>query len=1154
MKKGFFNAEDLQGDYLKFAEEIRRGTPAAVFGVSSAVKYLLAAIIDSPVLYVTADAAGARTAADNLSVLTGKKAAVIAAKDEVLSYRKALSKDSLFRRIEGVYALENGGGLAVAEIDALLQLFPKTLPVLHFAEGAEADFSSVARRLSEMGYTRVAEVESKGAFAPRGDILDIFPVGAENPVRVDFFGDEVEKIKPYDLETGNRLEPKTSLTILPANDCFICGDEIPAVKEILRESLRGFTERESYVRASNVAAELLSALEACEESAAENGAARGKNETGRPFAADPFLTPLLKNSGTIFDILPKNAVIVFDESKTLRDKCEGIYKEFEERFSRLKQGGEVLPFSREQLIERQAFYDGLSRFRLVALQTFTGNPFFFTPLKIFNFRVTPVSRYLNATPALITDIKNWMKGGYRILLFCGNENRLAKMSEALSDAYVSTSKIDDFKSLTGVALTSETLDKGFIAHEAKFVAIGTSDLYTKPVEQKRVKRRRGDLFTAPEVGDYAVHETHGVGRVIGTKKIETTDGTKEYVALEYKDGDTLYVPVEHMDSLSKYVGGEKPALSKIGGADFERVKARVRASIKKMAFDLKALYAERAESHGFAFPENEAFMSEFEEAFPYELTPDQADSVAEIKADMCGGKVMDRLLCGDVGFGKTEVAFRAAYLCILGGKQAALMCPGTVLCNQHYDTALKRFGPFGVRIAVLNRFATPKETAQTLQGLKDGTIDFVIGTHRLLSADVHFKDLGLLILDEEQRFGVEHKEKIKNMRKNIDCLTMTATPIPRTLHMSLTGIRDISTIQTAPRARLPVQTYVAEETETLIRDACIRELSRDGQVFILYNRVESIYTFAAKIAAIVPEAKISVAHGRMDKTVLENNVYDFYSGKTNVLVTTTIIENGIDLPNANTLIVIDSERLGISQLYQLRGRVGRGTRLAHAYFTYKAERVMTETATERLKAIMQFTELGSGYKLAMRDLEIRGAGNVLGAEQHGHMDKVGYELYAKLLKEELTGEREEEVELDVRADAYIPEDYVESSAGRLDTYKQIAEIRSVADYKRVYQSLRDVYGDPPQPVVNLLVVAAMKSYASRLGVRKICAGKGFGSLEFTEVKKLGEKGLQAAQEKYAKEIRLNMSVAPVIEFAIPAKTTEVMAEMTKFLKFASTFA
>ena len=437
--------------------------------------------------------------------------------------------------------------------------------------------------------------------------------------------------------------------------------------------------------------------------------------------------------------------------------------------------------------------------------------------------------------------------------------------------------------------------------------------------------------------------------------------------------------------------------------------------------------------------------------------------------------------------------------------------------------------------------------------MQEGTIDLVIGTHRLLSADVKFKNLGLLVLDEEQRFGVEHKEKIKTLRKDIDCLTMTATPIPRTLHMSLSGIRDISTIQTPPSERLPVQTYVVEETETLIRDASIRELSRGGQVFILYNKVESIFTFAARVKQILPEAEISVAHGRMDKNTLENAVMNFYGGKSNVLITTTIIENGIDLPNANTIIVIDSDRLGISQLYQLKGRVGRGARLAHAYFTFKGERVMTSNASARLKAIMEFTELGSGYKLAMRDLEIRGAGNVLGAEQHGHMDRVGYELYSKLLKEELTGESYTVAELDIRVNAYVPEGYIESSAGRLDSYKQIAEIQTVEDYKRVYLSLQDTYGTLPRAVENLLVIAVLKSYAAKFRIKKISLVSGVGALEFPELATLGDKRILAAMDKYSRNVRLNMTEAPVVEFFGYKENAVLMAEMTKFLKFALTF-
>ncbi|MBQ5926459.1 MAG: transcription-repair coupling factor, partial [Clostridia bacterium] len=1033
----------------------------------------------------------------------------------------------------GIRAIQNGVPVVTAEIDALIQLFPKTLSEITFQEGEDFDFSNLSKRLTEMGYIRSFEVESKGVFALRGDILDVYPVGAENPVRIDFFGDTVEKIKPYDFVSGKRLESVKELTVLSASDFSCSAEEEQTITAILKDQLKKFKTSEAYARANGIADDILSDL---------NG-------------ASAFLTPLLKNSTDIFTLLKKDTVIVFDEGKTLWDKFNALYKEFDSRFERLFAGGEVFAFSKGQYIEREVFLEKIQNFRRLALQTFTGNPFFFEPLKIYNFPSTPTTKYLNGVVGLLTDIRNWLKGGYRILLYCGDDGRATKMKEVLADEYLPVYPLTgDLDEMKGVSILPEKTDRGCVIHSSKLVLLGTADLYTRPSENKRIRRKRGEMFVAPEVGDYAVHETHGIGKVLGTKKIETTDGTKEYIALQYKDGDVLYLPVEHMDVLSKYVGDSSPTLSKIGGADFERVKARVKASIKNLAFDLKKLYAERAESRGYAFPENTAFMNEFEDAFDYELTPDQKSSVDEIKGDMCSTKVMDRLLCGDVGFGKTEVAFRAVYLCVLAGKQAALMCPSTVLCNQHFNTALARFEQFGVKIAALNRFKTAKEQEAILSGLADGSIDFVIGTHRLLSSDVKFKNLGLLVLDEEQRFGVEHKEKIKNLRKDIDCLTMTATPIPRTLHMSLAGIRDISTIHTAPTRRLPVQTYVVEETETLVRDACIREMSRGGQVFILYNRVESIFTFAEKIKRIVPEARICIAHGRMDKTALENSVLDFYAGNSDILITTTIIENGIDLPNANTLLVIDSERLGISQLYQLRGRVGRGSRLAYAYFTYKGERVMTSNASERLKAIMEFTELGSGYKLAMRDLEIRGAGNVLGAEQHGHMDRVGYELYSKLLKEELTGESTTVAELDIRADAYISEKYIESSAGRLDTYKQIAEISTVADYKRVYESLEETYGYMPQAVINLLVIAVLKSYAAKFNVRKITVQKNFGALEFSSLQSLGDQRLQAALDKYSGKVRLNMSVSPVVEFVFAASPTEMMAEMTKFLKFASTFA
>lgn len=1130
--KDFFSFEQIGGEYALLGESLRRGLPAAVFGVSDPLKYLIAAACPNRIVYLTADALTAARAAQSISALSGKKCALLCAKDEVLTYRKALSKDALYRRLTALYEWEQGAEILVCDVEAAIQLLPRKLPVFRLQKGKETELRSLILSLVQAGYSREYTVDSKGTFAVRGDILDIYPINCEHPARIDFFGDEVEAIKPYDEATGERLAQVDRLDIVSATDAIWSDADREEIAQTLKEELKRAPSSGAYARMKAIADEL----------------------TEREAPSD-FLLSLLENSCGLFSLLSEDTLLIFDECKLVRDKLDGLYQEHGERWASLYEGGETMRFSKRQYVEMGDFFSEVSSFRALALGAFVNNPVFFNPLAVYHVKDVPPARYLNSMPELIVDIKNWLKNGYRVLLWGGSESRAQKLREEFAENYLPVSPLNGtLETFKGVCVLDETLDKGFLLHECKLAVLGTSDLFVKSGVQRRIRKRRGDLFFAPEVGDYAVHETYGVGKITGMKRIETTDGTKEYVALAYKDGDTLYVPVEQMDILSKYMGGDSPDLSKIGGGEFERVKARLRASLKKMAFDLKKLYAERQEQKGYAFPEYTELMDEFEAAFPYEETPDQTQSIAEVKADMCSNKVMDRLLCGDVGFGKTEVALRAAYLCILAGRQAALMCPSTVLSEQHFRTATERMQEFGVRVASLNRFKTPKELEKTLSALEKGEIDLIVGTHRLLSKDVKFHDLGLLILDEEQRFGVEHKEKIKNYKRDVDCLTMTATPIPRTLHMSLSGIRDISTIQTPPHARLPVQTYVAEETETLIRDAAVRELARKGQVFLLYNRVESIHSFAHRIAQIVPEARVCVAHGRMEKNQLENNVFGFYCGEYDILVTTTIIENGIDLPNANTLIVIDADKLGISQLYQLRGRVGRGTRLAHAYFTYKPERVMTESAAERLKAMMQFTELGSGFKIAMRDLEIRGAGNVLGAEQHGHMDKVGYELYAKILNEELTGKKQEACDLDIKTTAFIPESYVESNAGRMDCYKQIAEIRSAEDYKRVCTSMEEQYGALPQETVNLLVIAVLKSYASRFGVKKISvSGKG-GALEFRTLSDLSDERLGFAMEKYKRDCSLDMTSAPVLRFRAVDSGGKTMLLMTKFLKFAATFS
>lgn len=1128
--RDFFRFEYLNGDYPLLGASVQNGVPTAVFGLNDAQKYLVASLFPGRAVYIAADALTAKRAAESIAVLSGKEVALLAAKDEVLTFRRAGSRDALFRRLTALYRWQAGAEVLVCDVEAVCQLVPKKLAVFSLEAGRETDMRALIGRLAEAGYVRDASPESKGMFAVRGDVLDIYPVNCEHPVRIDFFGDEVESIKPYDEVTGERYPLLSRIDIVAATDAVYGEGERERVAAEMRAMAKKASSSAAYSRMTAIAADV---------------------ESGAP---TDFVLPILENAGDVFSLLPRDTLLIFDESKLVRDKIEGLYKEHYERYAELEKGGEVFPFSIEQYVPA-ARMERFTDFRTLALQTFAGNIGFFEPLKIFNFTSTPARRYQGSVPDLVVDLKAWKRTGYRVVMYCGTPERAAKLRESLTEEYLTPAELPArLTEFSGFAVCEEALEQGFVLHECKLAVIGSGDLFPRSAPARRIKKKRGDLFFAPEIGDYAVHETYGVGRVTGIQRIETTDGTKEYVSLAYKDGDVLHVPVEQMDVLSKYMGGDAPALSKIGGGEFERVKARVRASLKKLAFDLKALYAERQEKKGYVFPDYFEEMDEFRAAFPYEDTPDQAVSTEEILADMRSDKVMDRLLCGDVGFGKTEVALRAAYLCVLAGRQAALMCPSTVLSEQHYTTATRRMEEFGVRVACLNRFRTEKETAEILRRLAKGDIDLIIGTHRLLSSDVKFRDLGLLILDEEQRFGVEHKEKIKNYKRDVDCLTMTATPIPRTLHLSLSGIRDISTIQTPPHARVPVQTYVAEETETLVRDACLREIARGGQIFLLYNRVESIYTYARRLTEFVPEARVCVAHGRMDKATLEKNVFGFYRGEYDVLVTTTIIENGIDLPNANTLIVIDADRLGISQLYQLRGRVGRGTRLAHAYFTYKPERFMTNAAAERLKAIMQFTELGSGFKIAMRDLEIRGAGNVLGAEQHGHMDKVGYELYAKILKEEITGERQESVDLDIKATAFIPERYVESNAGRMDCYKQIAEIRSLEDYKRVCLSMEETYGPLPQETVNLLVIAVLKSYAAPFRVKKISVNRKGGALTFASLEALGAAGISAAMEKYRAHVGLDMTSAPVITFRPQADGGKTMVLMTKFLKFARTFA
>ncbi len=1110
MLKNLLNLNKSDNSVCEFLNAVGEGLPSAVFGVNESFKAYLIGQISSKVLVVTKDGLSAGLIVELIKELSGKQAVYIPAKDETLFTSRAFSKDRQYSRI---LALEKAkdAQVVVTTPEALMQTCAKDIKSITLKKGQDYSPSLLVKKLVEMGYARVDGVDSQGTFSLRGDILDLFPIGEETPFRLDFFGDSIDEIKRFDQESRKSIERRESVKIAQAVEIVFDYDDKAKLSEFIRQEVKK-ADKEQSVRLKLLASDAFCAIDNDNHSAIANYSA------------------ISSSSGSIFDILDKDTVVIIDEAKRVYELAELVEREFIERLKSLVKAGEAFAFQSLNQTSLEQLKDKLKEFRLSAMQSLSTAVPFFNPLKIINPNVGGVADYQLDFKEVYSDVDNWLRSGYDVVICTATLKRANDLCLELSSRKIA-SAIDTLEPIKGVCIFTEKLTKGFIFHENKIVVIGSGNLYAKSTAAARVKGKKQAFFSAPETGDFCVHEAYGVGKVLGSKKISSTEGTKDYIAVEYAGGDILYVSVEQMDILTRYLGSEKtPRLSKLGGKDFERIKNSVKESIKKMSFDLKRLYQEREEVNGYKFTADDELQKVFESSFPFEDTPDQTVANIDIEKDMTSGRVMDRLVCGDVGFGKTEVAFRAVFRAIVNGKQAVMLAPTTILTEQHFNTAVERFKDFGIKIACLNRFKTPKQQRQILDGVKNGEIDFVIGTHRLLSPDVEFKDLGLLVLDEEQRFGVEHKEKIKLLKKNVDTITLTATPIPRTLHMSLSGIRAISTINTPPKKRLPVQTYVTEQTDTLIYDAVMREINRGGQAFILYNRVESIFAFAEKIKNILPDVKVTVVHGQMDERTLEKNIMSFYQGESDLLISTTIIENGIDLPRANTLIVIDADKLGLSTLYQLKGRVGRSDRLAYAYFTFQRDKILSNTAFERLNAIIEFTEMGSGIKIAMRDLEIRGAGNILGAEQHGHMDKIGYELYSKLLKEELTGASETAPEMDIRVTAFIPDGYVESNTRRMDAYKEIAEINSLDEEKEFVASMVDVYGALPEETENLINIAVVKMLATKLGVSKIIVNKSLVALAFSDFNKLNNEKIHFALGEFDGGARLNMSEGAMIEF------------------------
>ncbi len=1057
------------------------------------------------------------------------------------------------------HLMEESAGWVVTTFDGLMD---HLLPIRYLKEqvlsvegGQTIDVEKWKKRLSELGYERMAQVDGMGQFSIRGGIIDVFPLTAELPVRIELWDDEVDSIRTFDIESQRSIEQLESIRIYPATEMVLTRDQIEEGIGILEKEakkyekdLRSQSKIQEAARIRSVVSELL----------------EGLLEGSRRHGLDGYIHYFCQKSVSFLDYFPSEDTVLFlDEPERLKEKGETVEMEFRESMIHRLENGYLLPGQTGLLFPAKEMSARAQTKTTVYLTGLVQKLAGFTVKARYSFQVKNVNVYQNGFELLIKDLTRWKKEGYRVILLSASRTRASRLAGDLREydlrAYCPDDGGESYEVKPGeILVTFGNIHRGFEYPMIKFIVITEGDMFG--LEKKKRKRKKTSYegtriqnFSDLSVGDYVVHEDHGLGVYRGIEKIEQDGVIKDYLKVEYADNGNLYLPATRLDGIQKYAGAEtkKPKLNRLGGDQWNKTKNRVKGAVKEIAKDLVQLYAVRQQTDGFRYGQDTVWQKEFEEMFPYEETEDQWDAIESAKADMESSKIMDRLICGDVGYGKTEIALRAAFKAVQDEKQVVYLVPTTILAQQHYNTFAQRMKDFPVRVDLMSRFRTPSQIKKTLEDLKRGLVDIVIGTHRVLSKDVKFKDLGLLIIDEEQRFGVTHKEKIKQLKENIDVLTLTATPIPRTLHMSLVGIRDMSVLEEPPVDRMPIQTYVMEHNDEMVREAIHRELARGGQVYYVYNRVNNIDEVAGHIAKLVPEASVVFAHGQMHEHQLERIMFDFVNGEIDVLVCTTIIETGLDIPNANTMIIQDADRMGLSQLYQLRGRVGRSSRTSYAFLMYKRDKLLKEEAEKRLQAIREFTELGSGIKIAMRDLEIRGAGNVLGAEQHGHMEAVGYDLYCKLLNQavlELKGQRKEEeayeTVVDCDIDAYIPTSYIKNEYQKLDIYKRISSIENEEEYMDMQDELMDRFGDIPKPVDNLLKVAGLKALAHSVYVTEVMINRQ--EIRFIMYKnaKLHTEGIPRLIDQYRGDLKFQMGEEPKFTFLDRKKnqSTDVMMD------------
>lgn len=1061
-----------------------------IAGLSGSARTVLTAALykktNKPILVITHNLYQAQKIYEDLNVLLNEEEVFLYPVNELIASEIGIASPELKgQRIEALnYWSHHSNGVIIAPIAGVKRLVPpKSLwsnSQIECKVGHEIEISKFLEQLIHIGYERVSMVSSPGECSIRGGIIDIYPLTEENPIRIELFDTEIDSIRTFSLEDQRSQKKLNSITIGPATEVLLQKDQmtkgIQAIEVGLAKSLKKIKDdklKELFIE--NISYEL------------------EQLKTGQMIQQMfKYLSMFYEQPASLIDYLPDNGIVILDEISRIQEMSENLDKEEAEWVTSLLAKGEIihdvlLSHKFAKLVQKKVNHP------FVYLSLFLRHVPHTSPQNILNLSCKQMQNFHGQMHVLKTELERWQKGNYSVVFLGSNEERVKKLQQVLEDYeidYLTVQK--DGEIIPGKAqIMLGDLQVGFELPLQKIAVITEEELFKKKMQKSKRKQKLSNAeriksYSELQIGDHVVHINHGIGKYLGIETLEINGIHKDYLHIRYQGSDKLYVPVDQIEQVQKYVAseGKEPKIYKLGGTDWKRVKKKVESSVQDIADDLVKLYAEREASKGFSFSPDGEMQRDFEANFQYQETEDQIRSIHEIKKDMERERPMDRLLCGDVGYGKTEVAIRAAFKAIMDGKQVAFLVPTTILAQQHYETIRERFQEFPISIGLLSRFRSKKQQTEVLKGLKAGTVDIVIGTHRLLSKDIIYKDIGLLIIDEEQRFGVTHKEKIKQLKANIDVLTLTATPIPRTLHMSMLGVRDLSVIETPPENRFPVQTYVVEYNGGLVKEAIERELARDGQVYFLYNRVEDIERKAEEISILVPDARVAYAHGKMSENELEAVILNFLDGQYDVLVSTTIIETGVDIPNVNTLIVHDADRMGLSQLYQLRGRVGRSNRVAYAYFTYRKDKVLTEVAEKRLQAIKEFTELGSGFKIAMRDLSIRGAGNILGAQQHGFIDSVGFDLYSQMLKEAIeerkgdsTAVKQVNVEIDVEIDAYIPDAYISDGRQKIDMYKRFRGITSLEDVEELQEEMIDRFGEYPQEVSYLFQIAKIKVYA-----------------------------------------------------------------------------